>query len=82
VHPTSVTNAVDRLEDAGLVTRRAHPEDRRAMLVALTPRGRDLAEEATRTLNATVFEQPDLGADDVRSLVDVLTRLRRAAGDF
>src|SRR3954469_25014777 len=26
VHPTSVTNAVDRLEDAGLVTRSTHPE--------------------------------------------------------
>src|SRR5262245_12141068 len=35
VHPTSVTNAVDRLQDAGLVTRTTHPEDRRAMLVAL-----------------------------------------------
>ena len=34
VHPTSVTNAVDRLEDAGLVTRATHPDDRRAYLVA------------------------------------------------
>src|SRR6476469_3271216 len=82
VHPTSVTNAVDRLEDAGLVTRSTHPEDRRAMLVALTPSGRELAERATKALNAEVFEQPDLGATDVRSLVDVLTRLRRDAGDF
>jgi DNA-binding MarR family transcriptional regulator len=82
VHPTSVTNAVDRLEDAGLVTRSTHPEDRRAMLVALTPSGRELAERATKALNAEVFEQPDLGPTDVRSLVDVLTRLRRDAGDF
>lgn len=82
VHPTSVTNAVDRLEDAGLVTRSTHPEDRRAMLVALTPSGRELAERATKALNTEVFEQPDLGAADVRSLVDVLTRLRRDAGDF
>ncbi|WP_156023073.1 MarR family winged helix-turn-helix transcriptional regulator [Terracoccus sp. 273MFTsu3.1] len=82
VHPTSVTNAVDRLEDAGLVTRSTHPEDRRAMLVALTPTGRELAERATKALNAEVFEQPDLGPTDVRSLVDVLTRLRRDAGDF
>ena len=82
VHPTSVTNAVDRLEDAGLVTRSTHPEDRRAMLVALTPTGRELAERATKALNTEVFEQPDLGAGDVRSLVDVLTRLRRGAGDF
>ncbi|XGX78116.1 hypothetical protein LQK93_00899 [Terrabacter sp. BE26] len=82
VHPTSVTNAVDRLEDAGLVTRSTHPDDRRAMLVALTPAGRELAERATKVLNAEVFEQPDLGAEDVRSLVDVLTRLRDSAGDF
>jgi DNA-binding MarR family transcriptional regulator len=82
VHPTSVTNAVDRLEDAGLVTRSTHPEDRRAMLVALTAEGRELAERATKALNTEVFEQPDLGATDVRSLVDVLTRLRRDAGDF
>src|SRR3954451_13306335 len=61
VDPTSVTNAVDRLEDAGLVTRSTHPEDRRAMLVALTPAGRGLAERATRALNDEVFEHPHLG---------------------
>ena len=82
VHPTSVTNAVDRLEDAGLVTRSTHPEDRRAMLVALTPSGRALAERATQALNAEVFERPDLSSSDVSALVDVLTRLRRDAGDF
>ena len=52
------------------------------MLVALTATGRELAEQATKALNTEVFEQPDLGAEDVRSLVDVLTRLRRGAGDF
>src|SRR4051794_21502585 len=82
VHPTSVTNAVDRLEDAGLVTRSTHPEDRRAMLVGLTSAGRKLAERATRALNDEVFEQPGLGRHDVGSLIDVLTRLRRSAGDF
>ena len=60
MHPTSVTNAVDRLEDAGLVTRSTHPDDRRAYLVALTPSGRELAERATKALNAEVFEQPVL----------------------
>ncbi|MCU1536529.1 MAG: transcriptional regulator, MarR family, partial [Humibacillus sp.] len=79
---TSVTNAVDRLEDAGLVTRTAHPEDRRTVLVALTPTGRTLAERATEALNSEVFQQPDLGPGDVESLVEVLTRLRGHAGDF
>ncbi len=82
VHPTSVTNAVDRLEHAGLVTRSTHPEDRRAYLVALTPSGRELAERATKSLNTEVFEQPVLSPADQRTLVDVLTRLRRSAGDF
>ena len=44
VHPTSVTNAVDRLEADGLVRRKAHPDDRRATIVELLDRGRDLAE--------------------------------------
>ncbi len=82
VHPTSVTNAVDRLEDAGLVARTTHPEDRRATLVSLTAAGRELAERATAALNTEVFERPDLEDDDLRTLVDVLTRLRRGAGDF
>jgi len=82
VHPTSVTNAVDRLEQAGLVTRSTHPEDRRAYLVELTPSGRELAERATKALNTEVFEQARLTARDQRTLVDVLTRLRREAGDF
>ncbi|MGH3357726.1 MAG: MarR family transcriptional regulator, partial [Nocardioidaceae bacterium] len=33
VHPTSVTNAVDRLESVGLVRRLPHPDDRRGVLV-------------------------------------------------
>ena len=82
VHPTSVTNAVDRLEDAELVTRTPHPDDRRAIVVALTSAGRELAERATKALNTEVFERPGLDADDLRELVDVLTRLRRGAGDF
>ena len=40
VHPTSVTNAVDRLEVAQLVVRNPHPSDRRATLIEITPEGR------------------------------------------
>ena len=82
VHPTSVTNAVDRLEEAGLVTRSPHPDDRRAILVALTPSGRQLAQKATDALNGEVFSRPELSPRDLARLVEVLTRLRRVAGDF
>lgn len=82
VHPTSVTNAVDRLEDAALVTRGPHPDDRRAVIVALTESGQSLAEAATTAVNQQVFERLDLGGDDLGELFDVLARLRRSAGDF
>ena len=82
VHPTSVTNSVDRLEAAGLVARLPHPTDGRATLVEVTPDGRRLALKATEELNAQVFSEPGLPARRVASLVSVLTDLRRGAGDF
>jgi len=39
----AITAAVDRLESCALVTREAHPNDRRARVVRLTARGRDQA---------------------------------------
>jgi DNA-binding MarR family transcriptional regulator len=82
VHQTSVTNAVDRLEAAGLVARTPHPTDRRATLVELTPAGAGLAERATAALNEQVFADPGLSPASVGSLVSVLRRMRRDAGDF
>jgi DNA-binding MarR family transcriptional regulator len=82
VHPTSVTNTVDRLEASGLVRREQHPDDGRATLVALTAEGRDLAERSTAALNAEVFAKPGLTSDDTDELVAIIARLRRDAGDF
>jgi DNA-binding MarR family transcriptional regulator len=82
VHPTSITNAVDRLERAGLVTREPHPTDGRAVLVAVTAEGRRVALEATEVLNAEVFSRPGVPDRQVTTLVRVLQRLRRGAGDF
>lgn len=82
VHPTSVTNTVDRLEAAGLVRREPHPDDGRATIVVLTDTGRDLAARATAALNSAVFESPGLAADDTDELVAIIARMRREAGDF
>ncbi|WP_424809577.1 MarR family winged helix-turn-helix transcriptional regulator [Rhodococcus sp. 27YEA15] len=82
VHPTSVTNAVDRLEKAELVRRVPHPSDRRATLVEISDAGRDLALEATELLNAKVFAHPGLEPDKLEQLVTILTELRKTAGDF
>ncbi|MFB6707624.1 MarR family winged helix-turn-helix transcriptional regulator [Streptomyces sp. NPDC056333] len=39
VHPATLTNRLDRLQSAGLITREHAPEDRRSLLVGLTPQG-------------------------------------------
>lgn len=81
VHPTSVTNTVDRLEAAGLVRREPHPDDGRATLVALTDAGRETARDATASLNGEVFSRPGVAPDDAELLIEVISRLRRDAGD-
>jgi DNA-binding MarR family transcriptional regulator len=82
VNPASVTNAVDRLEAQGLVTRQPNPSDGRGTLAALTSAGRQLADRATIAMNDRVFS--DLGLDDaaLAVLFEALGRLRQAAGDF
>ncbi|TQF65726.1 MarR family transcriptional regulator [Rhodococcus spelaei] len=82
VHPTSVTNAVDRLEAAELVRRVPHPSDRRTTLIEITEAGRSLALAATEQLNTQVFARPGLSADKLDTLVRILAELRRTAGDF
>lgn len=82
VHPTSVTNAIDRLEASGLVERVQHPTDRRTLLVHLTDQGRELALSATEALNLEVFEQPGISQDDQDAVFAVLATLRSDAGDF
>src|SRR5438477_13005318 len=42
---STVTRLVDRLESAGLATRRTSPPDRRCVVAELTPTGRRLAAE-------------------------------------
>jgi DNA-binding MarR family transcriptional regulator len=44
--PAGMTNRVDRLEAAGLVERRADPNDRRSSRVVLTAAGRERADAA------------------------------------
>lgn len=82
VHPTSVTNTVDRLERDGLVARRAHPTDGRATLVAISAAGRGLVDQATAALNAEVFADLGLPRSEIDELVKILARFRKAAGDF
>ena len=82
VHPTSVTNTVDRLERDGLVARSSHPTDGRAALLTLSDKGRAVASKASADLNSVVFDRPGLDDDDLSTLVRILGKFRRDAGDF
>lgn len=54
-NPSTVVDPTDRLEDAGLVDRRAGRADRRVNSLVLTPKGRHVREK----LIAELFEPPE-----------------------
>jgi DNA-binding MarR family transcriptional regulator len=82
VHPASVTNTVDRLEQRGLVRRRASSRDRRRILAEITQDGRELVEKATVVLNDASFGLGSLEPGEAVAIARLLRRLRVAAGDF
>jgi DNA-binding MarR family transcriptional regulator len=82
VHPTSVTSIVDRLEAAGHVVRRRHPDDGRAVLAEITDAGRAVVEAATHDLVTAQFALADVPVEDLRELSALLRPVRKAAGDF
>ncbi len=82
VHPTSVTSIVRRLEDAGLLVRRPHPQDRRAVLAEITDAGRAVVERATAELVAGDFGLDALDEQALGELSALLRPVREAAGDF
>ncbi len=81
IHSTTATLVADRLENRGLITRRAHPTDRRATLISMSAAGRKLVDKATQALIDKEFGLQATSASDRLELVGVLARLRLAAGD-
>ena len=82
LHPTSVTNIVDRLQADNLVRRVPHPTDRRATLVEITEEGSVLMERATAAVTEIEFGMTGLGCDEQKQLTELLGKVRHAAGDF
>ncbi|WP_329364482.1 MarR family transcriptional regulator [Streptomyces sp. NBC_00669] len=82
VHPTSVTNTVDRLVSAGLVDKRPNPNDGRGTLASITGKGREIVESATRDLMAMEFGLGVYDQEECGEIFALLRPLRIAAGDF
>jgi DNA-binding MarR family transcriptional regulator len=82
VHATSVTPLVKRLEAAELIQRTPHPEDGRAVLASITPKGRKVMDQATDAIVSARFALGALTEAACDELTGLLTGPRQAAGDF
>ncbi len=81
ITPATVTNAIDRLEAAGLVRRLSHPTDARATLVEVTAKGGRTFDKAVEALNAELFGAVGLSDDELQQLVVLIGKIRAAEGD-
>lgn len=82
VHPTSVTNTVDRLQKSGLVAKRPNPNDGRGTLASITEKGREVCDAATRDLMDMDFGLGAYDAEGCAEIFALLRPLRVAAEDF
>ncbi|MEA2575624.1 MAG: hypothetical protein QOH93_2922 [Chloroflexia bacterium] len=78
----NVCGLIDRMSERGFVQRRADPEDRRANLLFVTERGRDIAEKAIPAYAQFVRDHlAVLDADEQRTLETLLQKLETALED-
>jgi DNA-binding MarR family transcriptional regulator len=77
VDPPNLTTLIDDLQRAGLVERRAHPTDRRVMLVVDTAAGAELARRADEILDRPPVGLCDLSVAELESLSRILSKIRR-----
>jgi DNA-binding MarR family transcriptional regulator len=69
VQPPSMTRVVASLQDAGLVSRRAHPSDGRQVLLQVTPAAAALLREDRRRREAWLAQQLSALDDDDREVL-------------
>ncbi|HEU4720909.1 MAG TPA: MarR family transcriptional regulator [Gemmatimonadaceae bacterium] len=75
-----MTRLLDRMEDAGLVTRSREQEDRRMVLTRITVAGQALLQELERPVVELHRKQLGrLSDEQLRSLIDLLTLAREGA---
>src|SRR6058998_3208382 len=77
----AITTAVDRLESRGLVTRKAHPSDRRARIVRLTAAGEKQAAKIFAVHKAAMDSAASaLSKTERATLIALLKKLGTSAG--
>ena len=72
----AVSQMLNSLEGKGLVLRSMTKNDRRAVFVCLTPKGKELLEQARRELFSTMDEvERRMGEENVNRLIDLSANL-------
>jgi DNA-binding MarR family transcriptional regulator len=71
---SNVTGIVDRLEDRGLVERRAADHDRRVKMLMITDRGAEVRARLSARLDEPPAPLASLSAEDQRTLRDIMRR--------
>ena len=79
VQPPSMTKVLASLEDKGLVTREAHPTDKRQAIIVLTQTGVELLDSERRQRDAWLSKRVDRLTPDerdaLREVIPVLDKL-------
>jgi DNA-binding MarR family transcriptional regulator len=80
VQPPSMTKVLALLEDRGLVTRQAHPTDRRQAVIVLAQPGIDLLDSERRSRDAWLSRRlAELTDDELALLLSVVPVLDKLA---
>lgn len=83
VDRSNVTGLIDRMEEAGWVTRQDDPADRRVYRIVLTKEGRRLWERVhPRYLDGVAAVTRGLSPKEMKTLIAALRRLEEAAPDW
>src|SRR6202007_45686 len=78
--PGSISMAIDRLLDRGLVSRVESPEDRRVRIVSLTPKGKELIAPIFRKHAAEIRKVfADASPKELRALETTLKKIGKRA---
>jgi len=74
----TLTGILDRLESAGLILRKQHPEDRRAISICLTGNGRKITKKLYRmAIDANKAFLVSLTKEEQQTLRGLLGKIRR-----
>ncbi len=81
VTTASMTSLLDNLEKRGLIGRLPHPEDRRKLLIDITPAAQDIVDKLLPSMHAREREVMDttLSSIEQRQLLKSIAKLQHAA---